>query len=346
MLNWFLENYTLIVVAIGASILGLVSGILGVLNILRKQSLVGDALSHATLPGVVLAFLLTNTRNISVLLIGAAISAFIAMFILNIISKYSKIKIDASLSLILASFFGLGQVLLQIAQGRGSGAAGLKKFIFGQAATMLIDDVYLISFISLFVLILIFVFWKEFKLFIFNEEFYQSLGFSKKITNILLTLMTVIVVVIGIRTVGVILMSALMIAPGVAARQWSNKLSINALLAAIFGLISGALGAIISANKSNLPTGPVIVVSLSVFVIISLFFSPKRGLIQKSLSANHHKKELFKYKSLIDIYNNKPKENDYDYSNYINENYLTFDKNKPMLTDKGIEKVKKLLGDD
>lgn len=344
--NWFSENYTLIIVSIGALLLGLASAVLGVLNVQRKQALVGDALSHATLPGVVLAFLFTNSRNMATLLIGAAISAFLAMFLLELIKKYSKTKYDASLALILSSFFGLGQVLLQLAQERGNRAAGLKNFIFGQAATMIRSDVVIIGVIAIIVIILVAIFWKEFKLFIFNNEFYQSLGFSSRITSGLLTFMTVIVVVIGIRTVGVILMSALLIAPSVASRQWSNKLSINALLAGVFGMISGLLGSIISSQKTNLPTGPVIVVVLSAFVIISLLFAPKRGIIRKTYIDYKYKKDIHKYHDLIHIYN-EPKSNiklSDSNSFLVDEGYLLVNKDEIKLTEKGIIHVEKLLG--
>src|SRR5690554_2585947 len=167
MADWIAQNYVIVIITIGTMLLGLVTGILGMFNILRKQALTGDALSHAALPVIVLPFMVTQTKNLGILLIGAAMAAIIAMVLLELIKKYSKIKYDASLALILSSFFGLGQILLLIVQGWGdSSAAGLNSFIFGQAATMLISDVYLIGVISIIVLLLILVLWKEFKLFV------------------------------------------------------------------------------------------------------------------------------------------------------------------------------------
>lgn len=347
MADWIAQNYVIVIITIGTMLLGLVTGILGMFNILRKQALTGDALSHAALPGIVLAFMVTQTKNLGILLIGAAMAAIIAMGLLELIKKYSKIKYDASLALILSSFFGLGQILLLIVQGWGdSSAAGLNSFIFGQAATMLISDVYLIGIISIIVLLIILVLWKEFKLFVFNSEFYQSLGFSRRLTTAIINILTVIVVTISIRTIGVILMSALLIAPGVASRQWSNRLHINALLAGLFGMVSGAIGANISASVTNLSTGPVIVVVLSSFVLISLLFAPKRGIVNKSIADFIYKKQINKYHDLIHMYqDNEPIKDTLKVRQFIEEGLINYTReNKYTISEKGNKKVESLLG--
>ncbi len=296
-------NYTLIIVVLGTMILGISAGAIGTISILRRQALIGDALSHATLPGVVLAFILTGQKDIWVLLCGAAIAAVVSVSLIALIQKYTKIKNDASLALILSGFFGFGQVLLVFVQRSGNASqAGLNKFIFGQAATILRADVLFLGIVSLLIILLMLLFWKEIKHFVFNKEHFQTLGFSSILLNTLILSLTILVVVIGIRSVGVILMSALMISPGVASRQWSDKLSVNVILASLFGLISGALGAYISAIKASLPTGPVVVIVLSIIVIISLFFSPKRGIIYQARRNSTYKKTLIKYKPLVHIY--------------------------------------------
>lgn len=301
--NFILENYTLLIIVIGTMFLGVVNGVLGVFTVLKKQALVGDALSHATLPGVVLAFIFTGVKDMWILLLGAAISSIIAMLLIQVIKMVSKTKDDSSLSLVLSSFFGIGQVLLLFIQNNGDAAsAGLQNFIFGQAATMLLSDVLLIIGISLIVLLLILLFYKELKLFVFNRDYFHSLGFSKNLMSGLLTILTVLVVTISIRTVGVILMSAFLIAPSVSSRQWSNKLSMNLVLAGIFGVIAGVGGTLISSQVTNLPTGPVIVLVLSLIVGISLLFAPKRGIIRNYILLGKHKKALAKYYQLIHLY--------------------------------------------
>ncbi len=306
--DFIAQNYTLFVIVLATLFLGVVNGVLGVFTVLKRQALVGDALSHATLPGVVLAFMFSGVKDMWVLLIGAALSSLIAMLLIEGIKRVSKTKDDALLSLILASFFGVGQVLLMLVQSGGnSQASGLESFIFGQAATMLMSDVYLIAGVALFVIFIIVLFYKELKLFVFNPKYFYSLGFSSLFMSGLLTTLTVLVVTISIRTVGVILMSAFLIAPSVSSRQWSNRLLNNLVLAGIFGVIAGVGGSLISAQVTNLPTGPVIVVFLSLIVVVSLLFAPRRGIIFSSLQLQRHKRALAKYYQLIHLYEVKEK---------------------------------------
>lgn len=347
MSNWFVDNYTFIIIALGAMALGLVNGVLGTFITLKKQALVGDALSHAALPGIVLAFMFTQSRSMPILLIGAMASAGFAILVIELIKRFSNIKYDAGLALILSSFFGFGQVLLLVVQTTGDGSsAGLHNFIFGQAATMLRSDVIFIISATIVVLIIIMLLWKEFKLHIFDNEFYQSMGFSNKLTTIILNILVVVVVTISIRTVGVILMSALLIAPVVAARQFSNKLHINVILSGLIGLVSAFIGVRISANVTNLPTGPVIVVVLCSLVVVALFFSPKRGIIYKIFTDSIHKKEIKKYRVLIHAYHHNGlvtemidinKLEQLGFINYDNENYY--------LTKKGSKKVEAIIGE-
>ncbi len=282
------SDYTFQVVALGSAILGIISGLLGSFAVLRKQGLLGDAVSHAALPGVAIAFLLTGTNKTEILLIGASISGFVAtLFILNVV-KYSRIKFDGALATIMSVFFGLGLVLLTYAQKLpNSNQAGLKHFIFGQASTLLKKDVLLMLICGTLLLFLVILFWKEFKLFTFDSEFAQILGFSPVKLNILLSFMIVMAIIIGLQTVGVILMSAMLVAPAVAARQWTNSLWVMVLLASMFGAVSGVMGTFLSSLVPKLPTGPAIVVLLSIIVFISLLFAPNRGILQR---VRNHKK--------------------------------------------------------
>lgn len=347
MLDFFNNNYTMIIVVLGTVLLGVASGTIGTISILQKKALLGDALSHATLPGVVLAFMFTGYKDIEILLFGAIIAAFVSVVLMDVMIKYTKVKNDAALALVLAGFFGLGQVFLVSVQSSGNASqAGLDKFIFGQAATILRSDVYLLGVIALAMVILLLLFWKEIKHYVFNHEHFQTLGFSSKIMNILILSLIIIVVVIGIRTVGVILMSALLVAPGVAARQWTNKLSINVFLAGIFGLISGALGAYISAVNSAFPTGPIVVVFLSFFVVISILFSPKRGLVYQLIQEKKYREKMIKYKPLIHLYSGNEISllSDDDIS-FLNDQQLVFwNDDGASISKNGMEILKSLLG--
>ena len=294
-LNLLITDHTFRTVALGCLLLGMVSGILGCFAVLRKQSLLGDAVSHASLPGVCLAFLFTNVKNTEVLLLGALITGIVCIGLIQLIQNYTKIKFDSALALILSVFFGLGLVLLSyLNKLPGANKSGLNKFIFGQASTFIKRDVNIIFITGIILLIIIILFWKEFKIVSFDSDFAKTLGFPSNKIEILISILIVTTVIIGIQAAGVILISAMLISPAVAARQWTDKLSIMVILAAFFGGISGLLGTLISISESNLPTGPVIVIIISIIVIISILFSNKRGIVFKIIRNQKRKKEFKK----------------------------------------------------
>ena len=287
----FMIDHTFRTVALGCSLLGMVSGILGCFAVLRKQSLLGDAVSHASLPGVCLAFLFTNVKETEVLLFGALVTGVICIGLIQLIQNYTKIKFDSALALVLSVFFGLGLVLLSYMNKLpGSNKSGLNKFIFGQASTFIERDVNVIFITGIILLVIIVLFWKEFKLVSFDSDFAKTLGFPSKKIEILISILIVATVIIGIQAAGVILISAMLISPAVAARQWTDKLSVMVILSAIFGGISGFFGTLISISQENLPTGPIIVVIISLIVLFSILFSNKRGIIFKIIRNNQKRK--------------------------------------------------------
>jgi manganese/zinc/iron transport system permease protein len=290
-----LNDYTFQVVALGTGFLGLLSGVIGTYATLRKESLLGDALSHAALPGIGIGFILIQRKELSVLMLGAIISGLIATVIIQTMSRKTVVKLDSALSLILSSFFGLGLVILTSIQNNPNAQqAGLSNFIFGQASAMLRSDVQLIGLTGLVLLVLVALFWKEFKVFTFDPMFGRTLGFSSKIVESLLSTMIVVTIILGLESVGVILISALLIGPSVAARQWTNRLSLVMLLAAGIGFVSGVTGTFISSLGAHIPTGPSIVVVVSVFVFISLFISPRRGILARHMAYRKRQKVFMK----------------------------------------------------
>lgn len=275
-----LQSYTTQMVLLGTALLGLASGIAGTFAVLRKESLIGDGLSHAALPGVVIAFLLTGIKDIEVLIAGAALSSIAAAWLITITVENSKIKFDGALATILSAFFGLGMVLLTYVQSlNNAGQAGLSKFIFGQAATILARDVYITSAAALIIIVLTALFWKELKLISFDVEYAKTLQIPVTFTLILYRALLIMTIIIGIQSVGAILISSLLIAPAVGARQWTNKLGTMCILAGFFGMVSAIGGTIWSTTVQKLPTGPAIIVILSVIVLLSLIFAPNRGIL-------------------------------------------------------------------
>lgn len=274
------QSYTTQMVLLGTALLGLASGIAGTFAVLRKESLIGDGLSHAALPGVVIAFLLTGIKDIEVLITGAALSSITAAWLITITVENSKIKFDGALATILSAFFGLGMVLLTYVQSlNNAGQAGLSKFIFGQAATILARDVYITSAAALIIIVLTALFWKELKLISFDVEYAKTLQIPVTFTLILYRSLLIMTIIIGIQSVGAILISSLLIAPAVGARQWTNKLGTMCILAGFFGMISAIGGTIWSTSIPKLPTGPAIIVILSILVLLSLIFAPNRGML-------------------------------------------------------------------
>ncbi len=302
---WFLDinyDYTLTTVALGGGLLGIISGVLGTFAVLRRQSLMGDALSHAALPGVALAFLIAG-RDLGWLLLGAAIAGWVGVMFIRAVTSTTRIKQDTAMGMTLAAFFAFGIALLAYIQGRPDASqAGLDKFIFGQAAAIVQQDVILVGGVGLVVLIFLGIFWKEFKLITFNAEFASANGFPVQALDILLSTLIVVSIVLGLQLAGVILMVGLLIAPAVAARQWTQHLDQMLVLAAVFGAFSGAAGAILSAVQTGLPTGPMIIVVASAIVFLSIGFAPGRGLLWSWWKQRNDRRRFAGQNVLQDIY--------------------------------------------
>jgi len=296
-------DYTLRQVAIGAAMLGIVNGVLGSFAVLRKQSLLGDGISHAALPGIALAFLLTGSKSSLALLLGAAATGWIATLLIMSIVKHTRVKYDTALGLVLSVFFGFGLVLLTYIQKLPVAAqAGLDKFLFGQAATLLRKDVVTIGVLGGIVLVFLLVFWKEFKLLSFDPDFAFSLGFPVRILDVLLTTLLVIAIVIGLQTVGVVLMSAMVVAPAAAARQWTDRLGVMVTVSGIFGALAGVSGALISSQAARIPTGPTIVLCASAIVMFSLLLAPNRGMAWGFVREQINRRQLQTDAVLGDLY--------------------------------------------
>ncbi len=291
LLRDLLFDYTLRNVALGAAVLGLVSGVLGAFAVLRRQGLMGDALSHAALPGLCLAYLLTGSKAPLVLMLGAAVAGWLGMTLILRIVRHTRIDPGSALGIVLTVFFGAGVVLLTVLQKRNdAGQAGLDKFLFGQAAALVQEDVVTMGALGGGALLIVALMYKEFKLLSFDPEFARTLALPTRFLDALLTGLLVVAVVIGLNTVGVVLMSALLVAPGAAARQWTHSLTKMLWLSGAFGALSGVAGALISVTGSRIPTGPVIVLCVTGIVIVSLLFGSARGIVWERLRQARHRR--------------------------------------------------------
>ncbi|MDO3675519.1 metal ABC transporter permease [Paenibacillus ehimensis] len=271
-------------ILMGSMLLGLSSGVLGSFAYLRKQSLMGDALAHAALPGVCIAFMLTGSKSIFFFLLGAIVAGLAATFGIGYVTRNSRIKQDTALGIVLSVFFGLGIVLLTKIQHGGSGnQSGLDKFLFGQAASMVLSDVITMAVVALLLTMVCALLFKEFKLLSFDPGFAKGIGLPVAFLDQFMMFLIVVAVVVGIQAVGVVLMSALLITPAVSARYWTEKLGVMVALSGVFGALSGFFGTLLSGMANNMPTGPLTVLAATLFFVVSVLFAPRRGLLAKLL---------------------------------------------------------------
>jgi len=284
-------------------LLGLSSGVLGCFALLRKHSLMGDAVAHAALPGICIAFMLYGTKSILLFMIGAIISGLIASSCITYITKNSRIKEDTALGLVLTVFFGFGIVLMTIIQQSAQGnQSGMDSFLFGKAASLVGVDVQVMMVVASILLIVCWLLFKEFKLLSFDPGFGRGLGMPMGVLNTVLMLLIVIAVVIGLQAVGVVLMAAMLITPAIAARYWTERLDLMIILAGVFGGLSGVLGTYVSTLTSNMPTGPVIVLAATAMFFISLIFAPRRGLLMKMLRLTRLRSQVARENLLQSLY--------------------------------------------
>jgi manganese/zinc/iron transport system permease protein len=280
-----LQDYNTRLVVAATTLLGLAAGVVGSFTLLRKRALLGDALSHATLPGIGIAFLVApllalDGKSLPVLLIGAAVSGSIGMATILMIRNLTKLKEDAALGIVLSVFFGGGLVTLGLAQQMPEGhAAGLESFIYGKTASIIAQDAWWIVAAAVVSLSCLAVFYKELKLLCFDEAFAGSRGYPTIAIDFALMATVVIVTIVGLQAVGLVLMIALLVIPAAAARFWTGNMSRMTALSAVIGGISCMLGSLVSALAPRLPSGAMIVLTSAFFFSISMLFGRQRGVV-------------------------------------------------------------------
>lgn len=286
---------------IGCMLMCFAASLVGVIVFLKKQSLLGESLSHAAYPGVVFGAICAGALSLSededslvvaLIMLGAFFSSLIGLFTINFLERKLKVRSDAALCFVLSSFFGIGITLASHVQfAYTSFYRKAQVYLYGQAATMTDVHIAIYGGLSLVILLVIMLIYKELQTIIFDRLYARSAGIPTQIIDFVVYTLIVLAVVVGIRSVGVILMSAMLIAPAVAARQYTNKLSFMLVLAAFFGVLSGFLGNYFSAEtrewlslayptmRLSLPTGPLIILVASLICLVSLLFAPEKGLI-------------------------------------------------------------------
>jgi len=302
---------SIVSVVVGAILLTASSAVVGTFTFLKKKALVGDAVAHSVLPGICLAFILSGTKNPIWMILGAFLTGWISLVIIDHITTKSKIKEDTAIALILSVFFGIGILMLTNIQHSGNPAqTGLDSFLFGKAAALVGQDLIVFGIVAVILIITVALFFKELKLIAFDSNYAKALGLPVKALDLLLTSLTVLAVVTGIQAVGVVLMAAMLITPAAAARFWTNDVFKMTLIAALLGGISGLSGAYVSYVAPAMPTGPWIVIIISVIAIVSFFIAPKRGIFARSIQQRKLQRLIMDENLLKELYHLGEKDED------------------------------------
>ena len=305
-----LRDYNTRVVLLGTMLLGTVAGVVGTLMLLRKRALVGDVVGHACLPGIAIAFIVMETQRagsgkwLPGLLVGALIAGLLGLASVTAIGRISRIKPDAALAIVLSVFFGLGVALLTVVQNMPTGtAAGLQDFVFGKAASMVAGDVWLIALVSIGVLVLCALAFKELAMLVcFDEGYASAQGWPVLALDLLLMGLVAVVAVIGLQSVGLLLVVALLIIPAAAARFWTDRLLLMTLAAAVLGGLSCAAGVLVSAMQPRLAAGAVIVLMAASVFAVSLLVGTRRGALRRMWEARRVRQRVGRQHLLRSFY--------------------------------------------
>lgn len=303
-----LRDHNTRVVLLGATLLGMAAGLVGSFTLLRKRALMGDALSHATFPGIVLAFLLGNAmglgeKSLPLLLAGATLSGVLGVLTILLLGRFTRIKEDTALGVVLGVFFGLGVALFRVVQNLGSGSAtGLQSFIYGKAASMVPQDVEWIAAACLLAIVVCAVFFKEFRLLCFDSGYAAGQGWPVLALDTVMMALVVTVTVVGLQAVGLILVIALLIIPAAAARFWTERMVSMVWIAAVLGGLSATLGAAVSALFPKLPSGAMIVIVAASVFGFSMLLGSARGVLPRTVRQRALRKKVGRQNLLRAIY--------------------------------------------
>jgi len=287
---------------LGSMLMCLTSALVGVIAVLRKRSLIGEALSHASYPGVVISVVLASTffptseKTVSIaILLGAFCISLLGLQTIELMEKRLRVNSDAALCFVLSTFLGIGILIASRIQiSHALWYKQIQIFLYGQAATMTDIHIWIYGMLAFITLCFVFFLFPQIKILTFDRLFANSVGMKGRLVDFLSFVLLVLAIVIGIRSVGVVMMSGMLIAPAVAARQFTNRLSLMFWFAALFGLLSGFFGNYLSVQLPTwlsspdrrsfyLPTGPMIILVAGAICFTSLLFAPKRGVLFRAL---------------------------------------------------------------
>lgn len=280
-----ITSYTFKVVALASLLLSISTALIGSVNVFKKQSLIGDAIGHASYPGIILAFMLFKSRNPFILLIGAGVLGGFAYYLIQKSGRNTVVSLDGNLAIFLSGFFGLGMVLKTYIQGNakfaGASQAGLDTYIFGQTSFLLEIDLQMIAVVTVICVVLFALFYKEIKLYLFDREFATVAGLPVELMDRLILFMNILVISIGLKSVGALLISSFLIIPVIAAEQWSNKFINVLIISCVLSIASSLIGNYLSFTGNGIATGPTIVLCSCLFAFLSMLFGKRSHIYKK-----------------------------------------------------------------
>lgn len=273
-----LAAYNTLVVVAGLAAVGFAAGVVGTLGVLRKRALAGDAAAHATLLGVALAFSATGRRDLGTLLCGAFAAALAALAVLVLIRHATRTRDDAATAIVLSVSFGAGIAMIAGMTARGMpSSGGLEHFLLGHTAALTARDATLLAVVSLAAVAVVAAVFKEATLVAFDPGFAGATGWPVAMIDYLLVGLVAVMVVVGLPAAGAVLVTALVVIPPVAARQWTERVGVMMVIAGGIGVVAAVMGVVVSATVPRVATGPVIVLVAAALCGVSLLVGPARG---------------------------------------------------------------------
>ncbi len=275
-------THNTLVVAAGVAAVGCAAGVVGSLSLLRKRPLIGDAAAHSTLVGVATAFVLTGRRDLPTLLTGALVAAVAGLATLVLVRRFTRTRDDAATAIVIGVGFGLGIALLSGITARGlPGSAGLEQFLLGHTAALTARDAVVLGIVSVATVTVVLLGLKEATLVAFDADFAAATGWPVGLIDQALVTLVAVRVVVGLPAAGAVRVTALVVSPPVAARQWTDRVPTLLVLGGVFGLVAAVAGVAVSAVVPRMPTGPLVVLSAAAICIVSLVIAPRRGWLAR-----------------------------------------------------------------
>ncbi len=258
---------------------GIICGVIGCFIILRGMALMGDAISHAVLPGVAISFMLGIN-----FFLGAVIAGVLAALVIGVVTQHSRIKSDTSIGIVFSAFFAVGIILMSKAQT----ATDLTQILFGNVLSVRSSEMWMTIMIGAIVLAVIVFFYKELLVSSFDPTMAAAYGLPTRVIHYLMMVLLTMVTVASLQTVGVVLVVAMLITPGATAYLLTNRLSTMIFLAALFGSVSSVIGLYFS-FVYNLSSGAVIVLVATALFLLAFIFSPKQGVLWRAIRSKNTK---------------------------------------------------------